>query len=181
MKHLLLLYAHPTPRGSYLNRYLVSRAATVPNVVVRDLYQLYPDFYIDVATEQEHLRKADVIIMQFPVRWFNVPSIIREWQDHVLTRGFAFGPDGDALKGKRFMAAVSTGGQENSYQQGSPHGAALDSYLAPLVQTAVFCGMHVEAPFVVHGARDLDAGAREVMAQAYVNRLETLAGEEAHV
>ncbi|WP_417451466.1 NAD(P)H-dependent oxidoreductase [Kordiimonas sp.] len=174
MKHILLLYAHPTPRGSYLNRYLVESLRKIPNCEVRDLYQLYPDFYVDTAREQECLSRADVVVMQFPIRWFNVPSIIREWQDSVLTKGFAFGDGGDALKGKRFMAAVSTGGQAYSYGHEKPHGAVIDAYLAPLVQTAVFCGMEVVKPFVVHGARDLDATQREQVARDYVDRLTAL-------
>ncbi|WP_262692909.1 NAD(P)H-dependent oxidoreductase [Kordiimonas aestuarii] len=180
MRHLLLIYAHPTPRGSYLNRYLTERLGDMPNVELRDLYQLYPDFYIDAAQEQESLGRADVVVMQFPIRWFSVPSIIREWQDSVLTKGFAFGPGGNALKGKRFMAAVSTGGQERSYEQGEPHGAGIDAYLAPVVQTAVFCGMEVVEPFVVHGARDLDTRKRDDVAQAYMERLRALTQGEDH-
>jgi len=169
MTQTLLLYAHPAPRGSYLNRYLVEEASGLPGVHVRDLYQLYPDFYIDAAEEQQHLLNAELVLMQFPIRWFNVPSIIREWQDHVLTRGFAFGPGGTALHGKRFSVIVTTGGQVSSYGAGEPHGAPIETYLEPVMQTARFCGMHVEPAFVLHGARDLDLTERADARERYRN------------
>jgi putative NADPH-quinone reductase len=169
MTQTLLLYAHPAPRGSYLNRYLVEKAVGLPGLRVRDLYQLYPDFYIDAAEERRSLLDADLVLMQFPIRWFSVPSIIREWQDHVLARGFAFGPGGTALHGKRFSVIVTTGGQAASYSAGEPHGAPIEAYLEPVMQTARFCGMHVEPAFVLHGARDLDEGARAEAQERYLN------------
>ncbi|WP_020400453.1 NAD(P)H-dependent oxidoreductase [Kordiimonas gwangyangensis] len=174
MSKLLLLYAHPTPRGSYLNRHLIDAVPANEGVVVRDLYQLYPDFYIDTGEEQRHLVAAETVIMQFPIRWFSVPSILREWQDHVLTKGFAFGHGGHALHGKRFSAIVTTGAQHTSYVPGKPHGAPIETYLEPLMQTARFCGMKPEPAFVVHGARDLSAQARDTARDRYVAHLRSL-------
>ena len=178
MTRLLLLYAHPTPRGSYLNRYLVNGLKDMPGLVVRDLYQLYPDLYIDSAEEQKHLGAADMVVMQFPIRWFSIPSILREWQDHVLTKGFAFGPGGRALEGKRFSVIVTTGAQETSYAPGKPHGAPIETYLAPLMQTALFCGMRAEPGYIIHGARDLDIAARMAVRERYIAHLRALAGGE---
>lgn len=178
MKRILALYAHPNPRSSYLNTYLIQRLAALPNVVVRDLYQLYPNFYIDAAVEQEHLINSDVVLMQFPVRWFSVPSIIREWQDSVLTPGFAFGKGGTALEGKEFMIAASTGGDVTSYAEGQPHGAHIDTYLTPLIQTATFCGMKILPSFIVYAARSLNTAERTGIADKYVNQLTALTQEQ---
>ncbi|WP_417466008.1 NAD(P)H-dependent oxidoreductase [Kordiimonas sp.] len=178
MKRILVLYAHPSPRGSYLNAYLMQRLSTLPNVLVRDLYQLYPNFYVDAAVEQEHLVNSDIVLMQFPVRWFNVPSILREWQDSVLTPGFAFGQGGTALKGKEFMIAASTGGEVTSYAEAQPHGGHIDTYLTPLNQTATFCGMKLLPSFVVHAARSLNTKERSAIADQYIERLNAIAREK---
>lgn len=180
MTQILLLYAHPTPRGSYLNRYLADRVEEIPSLHLRDLYQLYPDFYIDTAEEQRHLREADLVLMQFPIRWFSVPAILREWQDNVLTKGFAFGPGGTALRGKRFSAIVTTGAQASSYETNQPHGAPIEAYLAPVMQTASFCGMQVEPAFVLHGARDLDGAERAEACDQYLDYIRRLAAGGAH-
>ncbi|WP_420430222.1 NAD(P)H-dependent oxidoreductase [Kordiimonas sp.] len=177
MKRILALYAHPSPRSSYLNAYLMQRLSALPNVVVRDLYHLYPNFYIDTAAEQEHLLNSDIVLMQFPVRWFNVPSIIREWQDSVLTPGFAFGKGGTALAGKEFMITASTGGDVTSYAEDQPHGAHIDTYLTPLKQTATFCGMKILPSFIVHAARGLNTSERAKIADKYIDQLTALTRE----
>ena len=55
------------------------------------MYDLYPDFKIDVAEEQKHLAAADRIILQFPFYWYSTPALLKQWQDDVLTYGWAFG------------------------------------------------------------------------------------------
>lgn len=38
------------------------------------------------------------------------PSLLKEWQDVVLTHGWAYGSKGIKLRGKDFMLAISIGG-----------------------------------------------------------------------
>ena len=38
-------------------------------VEIRSLYQLYPDFNIDIAAEQDALARADLIIWRHPMQW----------------------------------------------------------------------------------------------------------------
>ena len=63
--------------------------------------KLYPDFKIDVKKEQEKLVKADSIILQFPMFWYNAPALMRQWFESVLEHGFAYGSKGKALEGKK--------------------------------------------------------------------------------
>lgn len=158
MKNILIVYAHPSPNRSGLNKHLFERAGEFSHVETRDLYELYPNLHINVQEEQDALRRADVLIFQFPIYWFSSPSILKEWQDTVLTSGFAYGEGEKALDDKHFMLAVSTGGSPASYCQLGRHGAGLDTYLAPFEQTARFCGMKLLDPFVVQNARGLTEG-----------------------
>lgn len=49
---ILIIYAHPYPQHSHANKRMLEQARTLEGVEVRSLYQLYPDFNIDVAAEQ---------------------------------------------------------------------------------------------------------------------------------
>ena len=57
----------------------------------------------------------DNIVFQFPVQWFNCPPLLKQWFDDVLTFGWAYGPDGIALRGKKVGLAVSFGQPAASY------------------------------------------------------------------
>lgn len=45
----------------------------------------------DIAQEQDKLRWADVLILQFPLWWFSMPAILKGWIDRVYACGFAYG------------------------------------------------------------------------------------------
>ncbi len=55
---------------------------------MRDIAKLYPNFNIDAKTEQEALLNADRIIFQYPIYWYNIPPVLKQWFDQVLTYGF---------------------------------------------------------------------------------------------
>jgi glutathione-regulated potassium-efflux system ancillary protein KefF len=52
---ILIIYAHPYPQHSHANKRMLEQAGTLEGVEIRSLYQLYPDFNIDVAAEQAAL------------------------------------------------------------------------------------------------------------------------------
>lgn len=152
MASVLVLYAHPAPHKSRLNRRLVQAARAVEGVTVRDLYELYPDFVIDVEEEQRLLAAHDVIVLQHPFYWYSAPSIVKEYLDLVLTYGWAFGDGGSALNGKVFLQAISAGGPEEVYGPSGRNRFTIRQLLAPFDQTAHLCGMRYLAPHVIHGA-----------------------------
>lgn len=47
----------------------LAEVATGAGYDVRDMYQLYPNFDIDVKTEQKILEDSDRIVLQFPIYW----------------------------------------------------------------------------------------------------------------
>jgi len=177
MKSVLVIYAHPSPNKSGLHKYLFEAAGTLSHVVRRDLYELYPNLHIDIDAEQDALRAADTLVFQFPVHWFSSPAILKEWQDTVLSNGFAYGTGENVLAGKHFMLAVSTGGSAASYSQLGRHGSGLENYLKPFEQTARFCGMKPLDNFIVQSAGDLTQRALEQTVQDYCGRLNKLGGD----
>lgn len=58
----------------------------------------------DIAAEQDKLRWADALILQFPLWWFSMPAILKGWVDRVYAYGFAYGvgEHSDARWGDRY-------------------------------------------------------------------------------
>ena len=148
-----LIYAHPYPARSRANQLLLSAVRDLPGVQVRMLYQQYPDFAIDVETEQQRLQAADSIVWQHPLYWYSVPPLLKLWFDKVLAYGFAYGGGAAKLRGKRCLWVATTGGDTESYGVHGMQNLPFASFVAPVEQTARFCGMHWQPTFVVHGAQ----------------------------
>jgi putative NADPH-quinone reductase len=111
---ILILFAHPAYQRSRGNRFLVEAVQQSDAFTFRDLYEHYPDFNIDVAEEQRLLLEHDVIVLQHPFYWYSCPALLKEWLDLVLEHGFAYGHDGEALRGKSMLSAITTGGSERA-------------------------------------------------------------------
>jgi len=173
-RRVLVLFAHPALQKSRINVHLVQAARQVPGVTFHDLYEAYPRFDIDVAHEQQLLLDHDVVVFQHPFYWYSTPSILKEWQDLVLEHGWAYGSEGTALRGKRWMHAITTGGREEAYCSEGYAGMTVRSLLAPLEQTATLCGMVFLAPFLVHGTHSMEESAVETHVQDYRDVLAAL-------
>ncbi len=175
-KNILVLYAHPDAHLSRVNRRLAEAAHAIDGVRVHDLYDTYPDFYIDVAREQAQLEAADVVVFLHPIQWYSMPSLLKEWTDAVLLPGWAHGAQGTALSGKTYWLVATTGSAEQAYSAAGIHGRPFADYLAPFMQTAALCGMRWEAPHILHGAHQVDAAAVQAHVDAFGARLAALAG-----
>ncbi len=172
---VVLIFAHPYPDRSIANRKLLEAVEDLEGVKVRSLYDLYPTFDIDVSTEQEALVNAEVVVLQHPMYWYSVPSLLKHWFDKVLTRGFAYGSGGERLWGKRCLWVVTTGGDEQAFGAHGMHGRPFREFVPVVEQTASFCGMTWEEPLVVYGAHRLPPRELELAAADYRDRLAALA------
>ncbi len=113
---LLHLVFHPNLEASRNNRTWKSQLEASGKITTsRDLYREYPDFSINVEKEQALLLQHERIILQFPFYWYSMPPLLKKWLDDVLTYNFAYGPEGDKLKGKDLQLVVSVGGREAFY------------------------------------------------------------------
>jgi glutathione-regulated potassium-efflux system ancillary protein KefG len=155
VRRVLVQFAHPAFRRSRCNRRLVDAVRGLDGVTVNDLYEAYPELDIDIEREQRLLTEHDVVIFQHPFYWYSTPAILKEWQDLVLEHGWAYGRDGDALRGKWLLNATTTGGSEQSYCAEGSNSLTVRELLAPIQQTAALCGMLYLPPFVVHGTHGL--------------------------
>jgi glutathione-regulated potassium-efflux system ancillary protein KefF len=175
---IVVLLAHPYPDRSRANRALARAIEELPGVVVRSLYDLYPDFAIDVETEQRLLASADVVVWQHPLHWYTVPALQKLWFEKVLTAGWAYGSGGDALRGKSCLWVATTGGTPADYSAGGIHAHGFDTFASVVRQTARFCGMNWLEPLVVHAAPTIDDETLRDWGERYRDRLVALGAEE---
>ena len=150
-KRILILFAHPALEKSRVNNMLIEGMDRVEGITFHDLYQAYPDFDIDVEAEQRLMEDHDVIVFHHPFYWYSTPAIIKEYVDLVFEHGWAYGKQGNALKGKWMMNVTTTGGQEKAYCEIGSNRYTVRQLLAPMEQTACLCKMLYLPPFVVHG------------------------------
>ena len=151
MSKILLVVAHPNIEASLGNKTIVENfKALHPDVEIDELYKLYPDFKIDVKKEQEKLVKADFIILQFPMFWYNAPALMRQWFESVLEHGFAYGSKGKALQGKKLILSFTTGSPVEAYREGGMQSFTLEDLTKGFHQLANLCSMKW-AGFVVTG------------------------------
>ncbi len=168
---ILVLAAHPVMEASVVTRKLLAGVRREPGISVSDLYETYPDFNIDVEREQRRLEGADIVIFQHPFYWYSTPAIIKEWTDLVLEHGWAYGKGGQALAGKFWMNALSTGGSADAYGETGKNRYTIPEFLAPVAQSASLCRMTFLPPFVVFEGRRLERAELAREALLYKNLL----------
>ncbi|MBI0579991.1 NAD(P)H-dependent oxidoreductase [Neobacillus cucumis] len=149
----LVIVAHPNLEQSKVNRTWMNRLQQEENISVHNLYAHYPTFEIDVEKEQQLLLEHDRIILQFPFYWYSSPALLKQWQDWVLTYGWAYGSRGTKLRGKELMLVISTGGPETAYQAGGYNHFSMSELIKPFQATANLTGMRFLPSFTKHGVR----------------------------
>jgi NAD(P)H dehydrogenase (quinone) len=138
----------------------------------------------DVTAEQDKLRRADLVIFQFPMWWFSMPAIMKGWFERVYAYGFAYGVGEHSEKrwgerygegvfrGKRAMLVVTTGGWAEHYSERGINGP-IDDLLFPIQHGMLFYpGFDVVPPFVVFKSSAMDAARHSETLRALGARLD---------
>ncbi|MBN0690776.1 NAD(P)H-dependent oxidoreductase, partial [Pseudomonas aeruginosa] len=141
---------------------------------------------VDIAGEQDKLRWADTLILQFPLWWFSMPAILKGWIDRVYACGFAYGVGehsdshwGDRygegrMQGKRAMLVVTAGGWESHYAARGINGP-MDDLLFPIHHGILhYPGFEVLPPFVVYRSGRIDAERFAALSEQLGRRLDDL-------
>lgn len=93
----LVIVIHPNLETSVVNKTWMNRLKQEKDITVHDLYGEYPNFIIDVEKEQQLLLDHERIVFQFPMYWYSSPALLKQWEDDVLTHGWAYGTGGTKL------------------------------------------------------------------------------------
>lgn len=171
MASILIQFAHPTYQTSRANKAMIAALTGLENVTIRDLYEIYPDFHIDVDVEKSLLETHDVIVLQHPFQWYSCPALMKEWIDVTLEHGWAYGPNADALKGKKMMSAITTGGPTTAYARDGNNTYSIPELLSPFDQTARLCQMTYLEPFLFNGSKRATEAEITANAESYRDRI----------
>lgn len=171
---ILIIFAHPLFEKSNANTALVRSIPDSANITFHDLYEEYPEFDIDMKREQELLMLHDIIIWHHPMYWYSCPPLLKQWIDIVLEHGWAYGKEGLALKGKKLLQVITTGGKKENYSATGKDRYTILQLLEPFIQTAKVCNMNYLPPFVIHGTHSMDAKGYEESGKLYGLLLEYL-------
>jgi glutathione-regulated potassium-efflux system ancillary protein KefG len=167
LRKILILFAHPALQKSRINKVLIKGISQIEGITFHDLYQVYPEFDIDVEKEKELLVNHQVVVFHHPLFWYSTPAILKEWQDLVLEHGWAYGSKGDALKDKLFFNVLTSGGRREAYSGEGYNRFELRTLLAPIEQTANLCKMIYLPPFAVQGTHSIQHDQVEQYREKY--------------
>lgn len=180
MKNILIVSGHTDLNKSFANKIIMNelQQRLLPQAEFVMLDKLYPDFRIDVTTEQQRLVNADIIILQFPFYWYGIPSLMKRWIEDTFTHGFSHGATGNKLHGKKLIMSFTSGAPVDMYRHGGFQNYTIDEFMPPLKQFANLCGMKWQ-DYVYSGGLSYTSHNNEVeveqMRMKAVNHAERLA------
>ena len=137
----LIIVAHPDVKGSMSQQFFLSGLEQEKEVTIHQLYDSYPEGKIDMGKEIERVLSHDRIIFQFPLYWYSAPSLLKEWQDVVLSGIASNDSYMKRVAGKEFGIVVSIGAKETSYQAGGSVGLSLSELMKPYQAMATYFGL----------------------------------------
>ena len=145
MKNILIVSGHTNLNDSIANKKILEELCKrLPNIEIDYLSELYPEYKINVEKEQNKLINADIIVLQYPVFWYSMPSLLERWMEETFKHGFSHGSTGDKLKGKKVIVSLTTGAPEEAYDN-------IDDYLNPIKSSCNLCQMEYVGKIVTYG------------------------------
>ena len=155
MKTTIFTFHPQLKTGSRINKELATAAAGA-GYDVRDMYQLYPNFDIDVKTEQKILEVSDRIVLQFPIYWYQTPALMKQWFDVVFEYGWAYGSTGTALQGKEVMLVAGFGAGQDDYTRNGRFHVTIEEILKPITTIQYLTGLTFLEPLIITGTLNMD-------------------------
>ena len=145
----LIIFAHTFWKDSKVNRALLEELKDNKNVNIHNLSVIYPDGKINsVKSEVALLKEADNIIFQFPLFWFSMPSLLKEWQDFVLS-DILHGSENKILENKTFKIITTAGGEKSFYDSLD---FKIEEILSPINTSCKHLGLKIKKPFCIYEA-----------------------------
>ena len=118
---------------------------------------------------------CDLMIWQFPLWWFGLPSTFKGWVERCFVQGRIYGggrfyAEG-RFHGRRAMLSLTTGGSEELYRPGGANGD-IDRILYPIHHGMLeFIGFEVLAPNIVFAPERISDSERGEVLVRYRRRL----------
>ena len=155
--NILIISGHNDLNNSVANAAILDETARqLPEAEVRKL-------------EQEALRKADLIVWQFPFYWYSLPALMKKWLDEVFVHGFAHGSTA-VLGGKKFLVSFTTGAPAEFYTGKEGSVGDIHHMIEMFSATAMLCRLDYQGAMWLNGVsyanRQTEEAIRQQQAEA---------------
>lgn len=159
MAKTLIISGHPNYRSSVANKAILDELHRLkPDAEIVYLDALYHNSDIDIEREQKRLIEAETLVFQFPMWWYGSPSLLHRYVEDVFTHGFAYGSQGHALLGKKFILSFTTGASKDDYTPEGYQEYRISAFLPPFMAMIKLTGMSYQGSIISYGMALVDAG-----------------------
>lgn len=111
---------------------------------------------VDVDREIARLKRADIVVFQFPLWWHAPPAMLKGWFDRVFVSGGLYTSrmryDTGYFRGKRAVCSVTTGAPAPSFEPGG-RGGDIEALMWPVQYSLHYMGFSVLPPFIAYGVQ----------------------------
>ena len=140
MCHIVVISGHPNLQESIANKSILQNLGqALDRIDIAYLDTLYPDYQIDEKVEQDRLKKADIIVLQYPLFWYGMPALLSRYVEQTFLHGFSHGSNGDKLHGKKLIVSFTSGAKEEVYDGRNQY--RIDEFLPSIQATCKLCGL----------------------------------------
>ena len=191
--NILIIYAHPNPdsfNAAMRETAVGALSRAGHSILTSDLYTMHFNPVLSakelsgdlsaIKAEMDKVRRADMLLFQFPDWWYGMPAIMKGWIDRVFAAGFAYDEGLEfelgLLKGKKAMISMTVGYRESYYRQAPQRD--LMRVLEPIhYGYFAYCGLEVLPPYIVYAPSQMsDLERKETLEhyRQYLSELHTL-------
>ena len=144
----MVVISHPTVHSS-VQQFFLATVKGEETVTVRHLDEVWSEKkpHFIRATEEKALvdSEAERLILQFPMYWYQAPSVMKEWIDTVMSKSALF-----AKQIKELGIVVTLGVKEEAFRAGGKEQFTISELLRPFQALANAMGWTYLPIFEVH-------------------------------
>ncbi len=170
MTKTLIIMSHPDVAQSSSQQFLLAAVKGEGQIQVRHLESILAEQeseHFVKTLERSCLQDADRIIFQFPLYWYQCPSVMKQWMDEVLTLNLS-----QKGKKKEFGIVVTVGAKQDRYTAGGSVGFGIEELLRPYQALANQLRWDYQTPFVIYQFQYLPEAQKQQLLVDYLYYLE---------
>lgn len=192
-----LIIAHPNPQSfnyglkSLAEEQLLQKGF---EVVTSDLYELHaehnpavgpfqfshsPENIQKIKSEQDKIKTSQLTVVQFPLYWYTVPGLLKNYMDTVWELNFAFIPPEGVFEkspladGRKVLLSVTTQTPKEKYSKGQILGP-IENILRPIELAFKFIGFEILPAFVTYNIEGKSPETLEPVKKEFVEHLDKI-------
>ena len=170
MTKTLIIMSHPDIAQSTSQQFLLAGVKGEKQIQIRHLESILAEReskHFDKSIERACLQEADRIFLQFPLYWYQCPSVMKQWMDEVLMLNLF-----QKNKKKEFGIVVTVGAKKNRYTAGGSVGFGIEELLRPYQALSNQLGWNYQTPFVIYQFQYLSEIQKQQLLVDYLYYLE---------